>query len=117
MADSQGAIDWLLASDEPIVRYRTRTWLLNQSETDAAVRADRKAIPHGRIVSTLLDFPEAKLTPYRKWYGLHWRLVSLADFGLPLDHADARARIDRGIDRELDWIANPRHLDSIKQID
>lgn len=110
-------MDWLLASDEAIVRYRTRTWLLDQPETDAAVRADRERIPDGPIVSTLLDFPEPKLTPYRKWYGLHWRLVSLADLDLPVDRPDVRARLDEGVDRELAWIADRRHLDSIKEID
>ena len=116
MADPPSAIDWLLASDEPAIRYRARTWLLGKPETDAAVRADRRAIPEGGIVSRLLDFPEPKLTPYRKWFGLHWRLVSLADFELPVDSADLQATIDAGIDRELDWIANPRHLDSIRKI-
>jgi hypothetical protein len=109
-------VDWLLASDEPVIRYRTRTWLLDAPETDAATRIDRRAIAHGSIVSTLLDFPEPSLTPYRKWYGLHWRLVSLADFDLPVDERETRQRIDDGIDRELAWIANPRHLDSIKKL-
>jgi hypothetical protein len=116
-AEAGTAIDWLLASDEPAVRYRTRTWLLDRPETDPAVGADRTAIPDGRIVSTLLNFPERKVDPYRKWFGLHWRLVSLADFDLPVDRADVRERLDDGIDRELAWIANPRHLESTRQID
>jgi hypothetical protein len=33
-------------------------------------------------------------TMYRKWFGLHWRLVSLADFELPVDRADVRERLD-----------------------
>lgn len=116
MAATTAAIEWLLASDEPIIRYRARTWLQDEPETDAAVRADRHAIPDGNVVSTLLDFPEPALTPYRKWFGLHWRLVSLADLGLPVDGAETRARLDEAIDRELAWIAEPRHLDSIKRL-
>lgn len=115
--DSGTAIDWLLASDEPAIRYCTRTWLLDTPETDRAVRADRMAIPDGPIISALLDFPEPKVTPYRKWFGLHWRLVSLADFDLPVDRPDVRQRLDDGIDRELAWIANPQHLDAVRQID
>jgi hypothetical protein len=118
--DRSRVLDWLLASDEPAIRYRTRTWLLDQPESDPAVRREANLAPDGPIVSTLLDFPDPKLTPYRKWYGLHWRLVSLADFDLPLlppDRVDLRARLDAGIDRELDWIANPRHVESVKQID
>ena len=111
------AVDWLLGSDEPAVRYRARTWLLGQAETHPAVRADRRAVATGPIVSTLLDFPEPKVNPYRKWFGLHWRLVSLADFELPADDAGVRAGLDAAIDRELDWIADPRHLDAVPRID
>lgn len=113
---ARAAVDWLLASEEPIIRYRARTWLLDEPETDPAVAADRAAIPDGAIVSKLLDFPEPKLNPYRKWYGLHWRLVALADFGLPADRDDVRSRLDDGVDRELAWIAAPRRLASIKKV-
>ena len=108
---------WLVESDEPAVRYRTRTWLMGQAEGHAAVRRDRARIPGGSIVSTLLDLPDPAISPYRKWSGLHWRLVSLADFALPADAADVRSRLDTAVDRELSWIANPRHLDAIPRID
>jgi hypothetical protein len=111
------ALAWLLESDEPIIRYRTRTWLLGEPEADAAVAADRASSADGPMVGALLDFPDARVNPYRKWWGLHWRLVSLADFELPLDHAAVRERLDAAIDRELAWIANPRHLDSIPLLD
>jgi hypothetical protein len=117
VADTTAAVEWLLAVDEPAIRYRARTWLLGQPETAQAVREDRRAIPDGPIVATLLDLPEPKLNPYRKWFGVHWRLVSLADFELPVDRPDVRARIDEAIDRELDWIANPRRLDGTPKID
>jgi hypothetical protein len=109
--------DWLIASDEPVIRYRTGTWLMGRSEGHSAVRRDRSQIPQGPIVSTLLDFPGPAISPYRKWTGLHWRLVSLADFALPVDATDVRARLDTAIGRELSWIANPRHLDAIPKID
>lgn len=110
------AVEWLLGSEEPAVRYRARTWLLGGAERNPDVRADRRAIPDGPIVATLLHFPEPELSPYRKWFGLHWRLVSLADFELPLDRPDVLQRVDEGIDRELEWIANPRHLDAVPKI-
>jgi hypothetical protein len=117
VADRDGVLDWLVASDEPIIRYRTRTWLSDQPEGDPAVHRERKLVPDGQIVSTLLDFASAtKVDPYRKWWGLHWRLVSLADIGLPVDRADVRATLEEGLDRELAWIANPRHLESVKQL-
>jgi hypothetical protein len=111
------AIDWLLKSDEPAIRYRTRTWLLAESESNAKVKGDRKAAWDGPIVSTLLDFtPESKKDPYRKWWGVHWRLVSLAYFALPVDRADVRAKLDEAIDIELAWIANPRRLDAPQRL-
>jgi hypothetical protein len=113
---SKSAVDWLLASDEAAIRYRARTWLLDESERKTAIRADRAGIPDGQIVTTLLEFPEPKVHPYRKWFGLHWRLVSLADFELPVDRPETRAKLGAGIDRELDWIANPRHLDATPKI-
>jgi hypothetical protein len=119
LPDGRRAVDWLLASDEPAVRYRTRTWLLDEPESDRAVRADAGRAADGPIVSTLLDLPEPRVTPYRKWWGLHWRLVSLADFELPDDvlrQPTIRARLDEGVDRELAWISNPRHLDAVPSI-
>ena len=113
---AETAIEWLLASTEPAIRYRTRTWLLDLPESDPRVTADRQRAWDGDIVATLLDFPERSVDPYRKWWGLHWRLVSLADFRLP-PHDDVEVRLAAGIDRELDWIANPRHLDAVRQID
>lgn len=73
--------------------------------------------PRVRFVSTLLDFPDPQISPYRKWSGLHWRLVSLADFALPTDAAELRAKLDAATGRELSWIANPRHLEAIPRID
>jgi hypothetical protein len=113
---SAEAVDWLLGAEEPAIRYRARTWLLGRAESDPEVRSDRAAIPDGQIVSTLVDFPEPGQNPYRKWSGLHWRLVSLADFELPVDRAEVRATLDAGLDRELDWIADPKRLDAIPRV-
>ena len=112
------AVDWLLACDEPAIRYRARTWLLGQSESDPGVRADRDRLAEGPIVATLLDMDDVTFDrPYRKWSGVHWRLVSLADFDLPVDDPRVRDSLDEAVDRELDWIANPRHLEAIPKVD
>jgi hypothetical protein len=110
-------LDWLLASAEPIVRYRARTWLLAGSGRGASASADRAGAPDGDAVRTLLAFPDRSVNPYRKWWGLHWRLVSLADLDLPADRDDVRIRLDDAINHELDWIADPRHLAAVRQID
>jgi hypothetical protein len=36
---------------------------------------------------------------------------------MPVDAADVRAKLHAAIDRELSWIANPRHLEAIPKID
>jgi len=118
VARHDAAVEWLLASDEPVVRYRTRTWLQGMPETDHLVRADRAAVLDGRAVAKLLDFPGPEVSPYRKWWGLHWRLVSLADFDLPIDdRPDVGQGVNAAVGRELAWIADPRHLESVKRID
>lgn len=104
------AVAWLLASDEPAIRYLTRRWLLDQPETAAAVRREQKQIADGRIVRALLDFPGRKVHPYRKWIGLHWRLVSLADLGWPAGHPAT----DAALDRELDWLTGAQRRAAIK---
>ena len=38
------------------------------------------------------------------------------DFALPVDAPDVRATLETAIDRELSWIADPRHLASIPRI-
>jgi hypothetical protein len=75
MIDGQAAIDWLLASGEPAIRYRARTWLRDRPETDPEVRRDRELAPDGPIVSTLLDFPGPGVNPFRTWCGVLGRLV------------------------------------------
>jgi hypothetical protein len=118
MAAFDAAVEWLLASDEPAVRYRARTWLLGAPEGDPLVRAERVGLFDGPMAAMLLDFPGPEVSPYRKWWGLHWRLVSLADFDLPIDgRAAVRVAVDAAVDRELAWIANPRRLESVKRID
>ena len=54
--------------------------------------------PKRELVEQLLAFPPKH--PYAKWIGTHWRLVEIADSGVPVD----RARLDPGVDAELDWL-------------
>lgn len=50
------------------------------------------------LVEQLLGFPGGH--PYRKWTGTHWRLVELADSGIPVD----RDRLDGAVRSELAWL-------------
>lgn len=62
-------------------------------------------------VHTLLEFP-LDVHPYQKWWGTHWRLVELADLGLPPALPDVRA----GVDQELSWLTSDRHRGGIRWV-
>ena len=86
-------VELLLASSEPLIRYRALTDLVGARPDDARVVAAREAIPEGRIVKALLKDRPGK-HPYGKWAGAHWRLVSLADLGAPPDLPGVREAFD-----------------------
>ena len=84
IASADPAIDMLLDSDEPLIRWRALVDLLEVDDRDPRVREARAAIPSGQIVRTLVQERRGD-HPYRKWAGVHWRLVSLMDLGVPAD--------------------------------
>jgi hypothetical protein len=90
-------LEWLLESPDPAIR---------RLAGDA--RADTLTSPR---VSALLDFPHAH--PYAKWWGTHWRLVALADLGVPPEASS----LQKGIEQELGWLTSPRHRERIHAID
>jgi hypothetical protein len=63
------------------------------------------------LVEQLLAFPDSH--PYRKWTGTHWRLVELADSGVPVD----RDRLDAAVRSELDWLQPGLDPASVLRID
>jgi len=50
------------------------------------------------LVEQLLQFPSTH--PYAKWVGSHWRLVEIADTGLPVP----KHRLKEGVNAELGWL-------------
>ena len=93
------AVEMLLASREPLIRYRALVDLQGADRGDSRVREAFQGIPSGPIVRALLEDAPGK-HPYAKWTGLHWRLVSLMDLGVPL--AVVQGRVD--FDREFGWL-------------
>lgn len=95
------AIQWLLDSDEPGIRMQTRRDLLGEK-----VRVDADEIVAGPIVSRLLAGQKHDGgfggDPYHKWTGVHWRLVSLVELGVPPNAPQVRAALER----DLDWIVS-----------
>src|SRR5215207_7937890 len=83
---TRAAVAWLLASDEPAVRYLTRRDLLGDPDSEAAA-ADAARVLEGPMASALLagQRPDGGfgIRPYSKWTGAHWRLVSLVELAAP----------------------------------
>jgi hypothetical protein len=84
-----------------------------RESADPAVRrlagdrsADALASPR---VHVLLEFPDAH--PYQKFWGTHWRLVSLAD----LEVAGVGA-LSRGVEQELTWLTSSEHRSRIRSV-
>ncbi len=92
------AIEMLLDSREPVIRYRTLLDLVGAADDDPRVRDARGAIPAGPLVRGLLA--ERPGHPYRKWTGLHWRLVSLMDLRVPPEVVDDPVTLEQ----ELAWL-------------
>lgn len=96
------AVDWLLASDEPAVRLLARRDVLGEQ-----VAVDRVPVLAGAKVTALLSGQRGDggfgVHPYRKWTGAHWRLVSLAELGVPAREPRAVAAADQ----VLGWLVSP----------
>jgi hypothetical protein len=105
------AIDWLLESDEPAVRYLTRRDLLGEDALDDA--------------ADILDGPKVKALfagqqpdggfgyhPYSKFGGAHWRLVSLVELAVPAGEPRALAALET----VLAWLTSPGRARSLRVI-
>ena len=80
----RAAIDFLLGSREPAIRFLTRRDVLGED-----VNADPDELLSGPLVRGLLRGQQRDGGfgghPYKKWGGAHWRLVSLVELGAPAD--------------------------------
>jgi hypothetical protein len=107
-----GAVEWLLASDEPAVRYLSRCEVLGERAPD-----DEAQILTGPKVTALLDGqrPDGGFGghPYSKWTGAHWRLISLVELGVP----QGEPRCVAAADRVLAWLTSSQHRRSTAVID
>ena len=99
MRRADSALQWLLASNDPSIRYFALTELLDRSPRSAEVRAARGQILDGPRVRKLLSGQKPDggfgVHPYQKWTGAHWRLVSLVELGIPAGEPRAVAAANR----------------------
>lgn len=103
------AITWLLASEEPAVRFFAKRDLLDD---DAA--ADLSRITEGGNFRQLLAGQRADggfgVHPYRKWMGAHWRLIFLVELGAPRGEPRAVAAADT----VLAWLTSAQRRSKIR---
>src|SRR5215467_12165603 len=82
-------IEQLLASEEPVVRYKARVYLLDEDAYTSEIRQlqdeIRKCERTQRLLSERDLDGKIPYHPYAKWYGAHWVLVMLADMDYPAD--------------------------------
>lgn len=80
-------IDKLLNSDEPSVRFKVLVNVLGEKLESSDIKklqGEIKSSPRVRLLLSergkdgIIPFH-----PYRKWYGAHWILATLADIGYP----------------------------------
>jgi hypothetical protein len=106
-------VQWLLASDDPSIRYLTLTEVLGRSPRGRLARAAAASIVTGPKMRALLAGQRKDggfgVHPYYKWTGAHWRLVSMVDLAIPRGEPNAVAASET----VLDWLgrtgANPGH--------
>jgi hypothetical protein len=107
----QAAVDFLLASNEPSIRFLTRRDVLGED-----VAPDRDEILSGPLVRGLLRGQKRDgsfgVHAYQKWGGAHWRLVSLVELGVPADD-----RVLAAAQTVLDWLTGDGHRRRIPVID
>jgi hypothetical protein len=104
------AVDFLLASNEPAIRFLTRRDVLGED-----VEPDPEEILSGPLVRGLLSGqqPDGGFGghPYHKWRGAHWRLVSLVELGVPPDE-----RVLAAVEPVLGWLTGDGHRKRIPVI-
>jgi hypothetical protein len=92
------AVEWLLRSGDPSVRYLTLTEVVGRPSDDPEARAIASAIADGPRVRALLSGQRKDGSfgahPYRKWSGGFWRLVALAQLAIPASHPSVEALFD-----------------------
>lgn len=104
MADYSGAIQWLLGSSDPSIRYLALTEVLGRSPSDQEASQCRDLITESSRIRSLLSGQNEDGSfwkdPYRKWDGAHWRLVSLVNLAIPPNDSQALKMAEN----VLDWI-------------
>lgn len=110
---SERAIEWLLSSSDPSVRFLTLVDVLREPARAEEVRSAREQIPNGDRVRSLLEGqqPDSGFgdDPYIKWSGVFWRLLSLTELAVPASDE----RLGPAIDHVLAWLTSEPLFESV----
>ncbi len=101
-APGRAAVDWLLSSDEPAIRYLTQRDILG-----VAAIEDEELILDGPKMTTLLAGQRLDgVFPGEGWSSTVWRLVALVELAIPPDEPRAIQAANWFLDRVLE---KPQH--------
>lgn len=113
----ESVINKLLNSDEPSIRFKVLVNVLDKRvDSDEVIKLQRE-IKSSERVKILLSERDKKgeipYHPYKKWYGAHWVLFTLADIGYP--------KGDKSLiplrEQVYSWLLSRHHEKSIKIIE
>ena len=116
LGQQEEVLRWLLASEDPSIRYLTLRHLLEEADDSLRVRQTAAEILEGPRVDALLSGQEADggfgVPPYQKWKGAHWRLVSLVELGVP----PGDSRLTAAAKQVLQWLTGRSHRERVLTI-
>jgi hypothetical protein len=111
-APTGSALEWLLASKEPAVRYLARRDVLGEEAREDAARILDGSKVRALLRGQLRDGSFGVHT-YKKWEGAHWRLVSLVELEVPPGEPRAVAAAST----VLDWLTGKGHRKGVRVVD
>jgi hypothetical protein len=110
-------INKLLNSNEPSVRFKVLVNVLGEKPESSKIRKLQEEIRSSPRVKLLFSErgKDGKIPfhPYRKWYGAHWVLATLADIGYPSDDESLIPLREQ----VLAWLFSEEHRKHIKTMD
>jgi GNAT superfamily N-acetyltransferase len=99
-------LDWLLAEDQPAIRYRALTELLGRRASDPEVREARRQIPAVGWAAEILAerrpegwWVDGKSLYTPKYTATNWRMIVLSDLGLSRDVPAVRESCELWMER------------------
>jgi hypothetical protein len=114
---SNNIIDKLLNSDEPSVRFKILVSVLGKELQSTEIKKLQEEIKSSPRVKLLLSERgkdgKIPVNPYKKWYGAHWVLASLADIGYPSGDGSLIPLREQ----VYGWLFSQKHEKKIKAID